>query len=912
MIRKFSRKHALNILILTVVALLPLLYAGLFTWAYEKPLEKLDQIQALVVNEDEPALLVTPDGKKEQLHIGEDLTKKILEPDAPGFSWEEGQAEQARTGLTDGKYQVVLWIPAELSSNAAKLGKLSAADLTKTEIKLETNDANNYLTGTMAASVAAKLQNILEETGATDFANKLLLSYGDIHEKLSTAANGASELATGTSELATGAQKIADGQGSLQNGLGQLKTGANKLENGSKKLSNGTQQLSQGAGKINTGVTSYTSGVDKLAIGLKTISEKLGNSNQTTGLLNGLNKIVAATGPETNSIKPTTLSGALQAIATGGSTLSSGANQLRDGAERINQGITQLHTNSAKVAQQIPAAAAGVTQIVQQFQTGQVDGKPTLRSGLDALANTLNPDGTGETIGVGTKQIAHLATALSQVCTNLPADPACAIIASQGVNFQSLPAQAQKLTSALTSASNGATHLSKALVASAPQVQQLKVMLEPGPDPIRNPQTLSDYVNTVSRVTATSNTTEAHSPDSMQQPTLADGSARLAQGAAQIRTGANQIADAARRTSTQFTALHNGLVQARDGVALLSPAVASASQGAMELQNNSSSLRNAAQQLATGAGQLATQVPQLSQGVSALSTGITSTNQGSLALTEGANKLAEGANKASNGASSIANGLDSGKDQIPVLSAADAKAVAKVASSPVQVKAVRANAVAENGIGFAPFFMALALWVGSIALFLIYPALRSRRTDDEPFYVSAFRSLLPTSALAIAQAFLVVLGMSWLLPLHAEKLFILFVVCALSAVCFTALNQAFVAVFGFRGRFLSVLMLLIQVTSAGATFPVETAPGFFRFLNPILPLTYTARSIRAYIAGGDIAVHNGFLVLTIWLVGALLATLIAAWRKREEVHPHHFDPALASAGPGRKYLATELEQRPTA
>ena len=46
------------------------------------------------------------------------------------------------------------------------------------------------------------------------------------------------------------------------------------------------------------------------------------------------------------------------------------------------------------------------------------------------------------------------------------------------------------------------------------------------------------------------------------------------------------------------------------------------------------------------------------------------------------------------------------------------------------------------------------------------------------------------------------------------------------------------ASFGAVGKFLSIVLLMLQLTSAAGTFPIETVPRFFQVINPFLPMTY--------------------------------------------------------------------------
>ena len=58
--------------------------------------------------------------------------------------------------------------------------------------------------------------------------------------------------------------------------------------------------------------------------------------------------------------------------------------------------------------------------------------------------------------------------------------------------------------------------------------------------------------------------------------------------------------------------------------------------------------------------------------------------------------------------------------------------------------------------------------------------------------------------------------------------------CCWSRLCFAAIVQWLNARFGAAGRILVLALLMLQLTSAGGTYPVQTSPGFFN-AHPPLP-----------------------------------------------------------------------------
>jgi putative membrane protein len=83
------------------------------------------------------------------------------------------------------------------------------------------------------------------------------------------------------------------------------------------------------------------------------------------------------------------------------------------------------------------------------------------------------------------------------------------------------------------------------------------------------------------------------------------------------------------------------------------------------------------------------------------------------------------------------------------------------------------------------------------------------------------------------------------------------------------------------GKLAGIVLLMLQITSAAGTFPIETVPTFFRTIHPYLPMTYVVDGLRQTISGGDIAViARCAAALVVFLVIGLVGTAISVHRQR--------------------------------
>ena len=97
--RKFAHGK-LPPLAITAICLLPLLFGGLFPWAYWDPLGNLYKLPVALVNSDE--------GENGQQVVDELLEQRPLD-------FQVVSAEEAQEGIADGTYYLGLEIPTDFS-----------------------------------------------------------------------------------------------------------------------------------------------------------------------------------------------------------------------------------------------------------------------------------------------------------------------------------------------------------------------------------------------------------------------------------------------------------------------------------------------------------------------------------------------------------------------------------------------------------------------------------------------------------------------------------------------------------------------------------------------------------------------------------------------------------------------------
>ncbi|MDF1703227.1 MAG: YhgE/Pip domain-containing protein [Aeromicrobium sp.] len=419
-----------------------------------------------------------------------------------------------------------------------------------------------------------------------------------------------------------------------------------------------------------------------------------------------------------------------------------------------------------------------------------------------------------------------------------------------------------------------------------------------------------------------------------QTGTLVQDTQRLADGAGQVAAGTDQVnqtvqtvtqrlLDATSDAAADIDALAAQLTTLADqceaagppeGCALLREAASRSGEltafvgtvrgQAEQVRADTAALAAGANQVADGNRQLAGAVPTLvsaldqaaggastlADSTGRLADGAASAASGADDLAAGVGQLASGADQLAAGSSDLADGLAAGVDQVPDYDEQERQNLASTVATPIEDAADRVNGVANYGTALAPYFMALALWVGAMAIYLLLRPLSDRAIASTAGSARiALAGLAPGLVLSAVQALLLVAVVEGVVGIHAEDRLLLVGTALAAGVVFTAVNQMFIALFGAAGRFLALVVVCLQLTSAGGTYPIETAPGFFNFFHDLLPMTYVVDLFRAATAGGGESVGRDFFALAVFTVLALAVTVVAAYRRQRvtmgRLHP---------------------------
>lgn len=274
----------------------------------------------------------------------------------------------------------------------------------------------------------------------------------------------------------------------------------------------------------------------------------------------------------------------------------------------------------------------------------------------------------------------------------------------------------------------------------------------------------------------------------------------------------------------------------------------------------------------------------LSDGLTTLTNGLSKLNSGSEQLYFGSAKLSQGATTLNNSVKSSKNELDSKITSTKK----DVKKVEKLSDyskEPVKAETKEVNKVSSYGTAFAPLFISIALWVGSLMSFIVLFFDKEKRFGL--FGIDSKKRVKRTLAyhgLATVSGLVLGLLLQLLLDFDITNVFLYYISIILISNCFLAIIEFLIECFGDIGKFVALIILVLQLGASGGTFPIETVTKGFRFLNPMLPMTYTIRLLKESLISieSSLLSKNFIIVFAIFIVFFIANVALNLYRERKD------------------------------
>lgn len=377
--------------------------------------------------------------------------------------------------------------------------------------------------------------------------------------------------------------------------------------------------------------------------------------------------------------------------------------------------------------------------------------------------------------------------------------------------------------------------------------------------------------------------------------TLSAGSATVASGLAAASAAGATLAGASGQAAALSAAL-SAEISAALAESNLSPELqlhlntqmsqlnaltAATGGGAAQLSPNLAKLSTGASQVATGSSALTSAAVPLSSAVHDAAVGAASVASGAAQVSGGAATLSTGIGHISSGNKTLADSLAQGTQSLPDTTAANRATTAKLLANPLTVKQDAVTVAQNYGAGLAPFFLSLAAWIGMYALFLLLRPLSRRALTAvrRPVRITLAGWIVP-AVLGVVQMIALFLIVTTVLHLHVANAFGLLAFLAFVSITFAAIVLALNVLLGSVGQFLALVFMVVQLVTAGGTFPWQTLPGPLAALHHALPMSHAVDGVRQLMYGGATAdIWASVLPLALWLVGSLVAAVLGASRQ---------------------------------
>ncbi len=490
--------------------------------------------------------------------------------------------------------------------------------------------------------------------------------------------------------------------------------------------------------------------------------------------------------------------------------------KLGIGLDVAANGASTLHDGLGRLQSGTQTYVGGVKQLAvnQQSLTGGLaqlsDGSRKLQAGLGQLSNNLPTESQLSQLSDGMKQLQSGINQLNASVSN----PSPALVAQQN----------KVKTDAQT--------LAQTMQASAPDLLAAGGTL----------QTLGTQA-----AASGSNSTTISLP---QISNISRAFTKTQTIIAQTTTLLGDLQVLTQQLSAQQTQLQAGVSALNNGVNQLTP-------NAITAFNGYNSVRFANNQLLAGSASLTNGLSEAKSGSQKLANGASLLESRSGALIDGTSQLASGAD-------TLANKLADASNRIKI-QPTGAMTQQQIAN-PVKSEMTEKGNVPNYGYALSPYVLSLSLFVGAIVLNVIYP-IRKTFSEQE----SAIRWWLSKASVAGVAAFIqttiLMLVMVFFLGLTPEHPAHFIGAIYLTSFAYMSIVSLLVIVLDNPGRFLAMVLLVLQLGSSEGTFPIQTANGFFQAINPLVPMTYSIRALRQAISGG---LDNAFYGGSMWVLAGFL------------------------------------------
>lgn len=197
----------------------------------------------------------------------------------------------------------------------------------------------------------------------------------------------------------------------------------------------------------------------------------------------------------------------------------------------------------------------------------------------------------------------------------------------------------------------------------------------------------------------------------------------------------------------------------------------------------------------------------------------------------------------------------------------NAEDIAKFMATPVQVDQHTIFSTPSYGSLMGALFINLSLWIGAFVLVVI---LKLDVDDEEIPDLTDRQKYLGRwslfACIAVLQAIVLSIG-NLIIGVQHVNVFAFVITPVLIGLAYLSVIYALSVTFGYVGKGLAVILVIMQIPGASGIYPIQLMPEFFQSLYPFFPFTYGIDAMREVI--------SGFAGFAYWRYLGMLAVFVA-------------------------------------
>ena len=609
------------------------------------------------------------------------------------------------------------------------------------------------------------------------------------------------------------------------------------LSKGFKTAADGSQKLSDGVNTAKDGNATITENLNTLA------SSALVFNDGADSLVKGLS-----------------------AYTEGVSTAKAGAQQLDNNSATLNNGAAQLKAGSSQLLSAVQAA------------------EKQLGDGINASAGQLN------TLTSSNKQMAESSKQLSAALTQIQgAIDSNNLVENDAQAAKKVDGMISTLSTTISTMNNNAAQLNQLAAAEKKQAEQLQATQPQAAQELMLKATSHATQAATLQQVASQLSSSINTDDLKQLSTLLNGNAAVLKNQTAANAKTQQLLASSQQLATANNTAVGSLVTnlktvqaSMKGTSTSVGMVGAVSQidnGLSTLQSGLKTYTGGVKQVNNGLGTLASNNATLNSGASQLAEGALKISSGSNQLAAGSATLGEGLNTIGDGTNTLTSSL---KDASKKSNIKSTNKTYKQMSTPVDTEKKELTNMPNNGHAMAPYMMSVALYVACMALSLMYPFGKGMTTTDSPvkFLLAKATVMVP---LSIVQALILYFSLKGFCGFTPARPGLCLAFMLLLSLAFMAFIAFLAIAFGRIGEFIALIFMVFNLGASAGTYPLETAPHWYKVLHPFVPFTYSVNGFRSVIANATAVPTTEIL----FFVGLLVVSVILTYlfvRRRSKTH----------------------------